>query len=130
MNHPPARGPRYRQLPLWRDAQRLLLEVELAVRAFARYHKYTLGSELRRQAMDVNRLVARAAQRLALRKQSGWWCAMLGAVANTPRHGTGENRRKRFLDKRQQLSNAELVPGWFAPAAANPAVLPLIPPCF
>ena len=62
MSHPAARGPRYRQLPLWRDAQRFLLEVELAVRAFPRYHKYTLGSDLRRQAMDVNRLVARAAQ--------------------------------------------------------------------
>ena len=58
MSHPAARGPRYRQLPLWRDAQRFLLEVELAVCAFPRYHKYTLGSDLRRQAMDVNRLVA------------------------------------------------------------------------
>ncbi len=46
MSHPAARGPRYRQLPLWRDAQRFLLEVELAVRAFPRYHKYTLGSDL------------------------------------------------------------------------------------
>lgn len=62
MNHPTARGPRYRQLPLWRDAQRFMLEVECAVRAFPRYHKYTLGTELRRQAMDVNRMVARAAQ--------------------------------------------------------------------
>jgi hypothetical protein len=62
MNSPYARGPRYRQLPLWRDAQRMLLEVEQAVRAFPRYHKYSLGTELRRQAMDVNRLVARAAQ--------------------------------------------------------------------
>ncbi|WOO31810.1 four helix bundle protein [Diaphorobacter limosus] len=62
MNHPSARGPRYRQLPLWRDAQRLLLQVELAVRDFARYHKYTLGSELRQQAMAICRLVARAAQ--------------------------------------------------------------------
>lgn len=40
----------------------MLLEVERAVRAFPRYHKYSLGTELRRQAMDVNRLVARAAQ--------------------------------------------------------------------
>ena len=62
MNHPTASGPRYRQLPLWRDAQRLLLEVELAVRGFARYHKYTLGTELRQQAMAICRLVARAAQ--------------------------------------------------------------------
>ena len=78
MSHPAARGPRYRQLPLWRDAQRFLLEVELAVRAFPRYHKYTLGSDLRRQAMDVNRLVARAAQqgdavrRVALLERLVW----------------------------------------------------------
>ena len=62
VNQPTARGPRYRQLPLWRDAQQLLLQVELAVRSFARWHKYTLGSELRQQAMAVCRLVARAAQ--------------------------------------------------------------------
>jgi len=57
-----AKGPRYRQLPLWRDASQFLLEVEQAVRRFPRYHKYTLGSELRRQAMQICRLVARAAQ--------------------------------------------------------------------
>ena len=44
MNHPTARGPRYRQLPLWRDAQRFMLEVECAVRAFPRDLQYTLGS--------------------------------------------------------------------------------------
>ena len=57
-----ARGPGYKQLPLWRDATRLLIEMEDAVRRFPRYHKYSLGSELRRQAMDLCRLVARAAQ--------------------------------------------------------------------
>lgn len=63
MAHPSRqRGPGYRSLPLWRDAQRLLLDVERVVRGFPRYHKYTLGSELRRQAMDISRLVARAAQ--------------------------------------------------------------------
>ncbi|NLY15370.1 MAG: four helix bundle protein [Gammaproteobacteria bacterium] len=55
-------GPRYQQLPLWRDSQHLLLEVEQAVRGFTRYHKYSLGVELRQQAMTVCRLVARAAQ--------------------------------------------------------------------
>ena len=34
--------------------------VEEAVRRFPRYHKYTLGSDLRRQAMQVCRLVNRA----------------------------------------------------------------------
>jgi hypothetical protein len=48
-------------LPIWRDANRLLLAIEQAVRVFPRYHKYTLGSELRRQAMQVCRLIMRAA---------------------------------------------------------------------
>ena len=70
--------PRYRQLPLWRDANRLLLEVEQAVRGFSRYHKYTLGAELRRLSLKVCRLVARAAQaegvrqRLRLVEQLAW----------------------------------------------------------
>ena len=58
-----------RQMPLWRDSQQLLLLVEQAVRDFPRYHKYTVGSELRRQAMRICRLLARAChdkeQRLA-----------------------------------------------------------------
>jgi hypothetical protein len=56
------KGPHYRNIPLWRDASRFLVEVEAAVRGFPRYHKYTLGSDLRRQAMALCRLVARAAQ--------------------------------------------------------------------
>ena len=52
---------RYLQhLPLWRDANALLLAIEQAVRYFPRYHKYTLGSDLRRQAMGVCRLILRA----------------------------------------------------------------------
>ena len=46
--------------PIWRDAQRLLVLVEEAVRRFPRYHKYTLGSDLRRQALHICRLVNRA----------------------------------------------------------------------
>lgn len=52
---------RYLQhLPLWRDANALLLAIEQAVRHFPRYHKYTLGTDLRRQAMGICRLVVRA----------------------------------------------------------------------
>ncbi len=50
-------------LPIWRDANRLLLAIEQAVRQFPRYHKYTLGTDLRRQAMQVCRLIRRAAER-------------------------------------------------------------------
>ena len=49
--------------PLWRDANRLLLTIEQTVRDFPRYHKYTLGTDLRRQAMTVCRLVRRASPR-------------------------------------------------------------------
>ena len=68
MTSPTHHGPRYRQLPLWRNATRLVLDVENAVRHFGktpsppRYHKYALGSDLRHQAMGVCHRVARAAQ--------------------------------------------------------------------
>jgi len=48
------------QLPIWRDANLLLLEVEKAVRHFPRYHKYSLGTDLRQQAMGICRLIIRA----------------------------------------------------------------------
>ncbi|MBL4760731.1 MAG: four helix bundle protein [Mariprofundaceae bacterium] len=53
-------NPKLKQMPLWRDANRLLLLIEDAVRGFPRYHKYTLGSDLRKQAMNIVRLIARA----------------------------------------------------------------------
>ncbi len=50
-------------LPIWRDANRLLVAIEQAVRRFPRYHKYALGTDLRRQAMAVCRLILRAADK-------------------------------------------------------------------
>lgn len=46
--------------PIARVAERLLKEVEETVRRFPRYHKYTFGSDLRREAMHVARLTHRA----------------------------------------------------------------------
>ncbi len=46
--------------PIVRLAERLLLEIELAVRAFPRYHKYAVGAELREQARNAARLTHRA----------------------------------------------------------------------
>lgn len=51
---------RRKEIPLWRDATRMLLEVEQSVRHFPRYHKYTLGSEMRRQAMKICQRVNRS----------------------------------------------------------------------
>jgi len=47
-------------LPIWRDANRLLVAIEQAVMQFSRYHKYTLGSDLRKQAMGICRVLVRA----------------------------------------------------------------------
>jgi len=44
----------FRHLPIWKDAMDLALHLENAVRRFARYHKYTLGSELRQTAQTGN----------------------------------------------------------------------------
>ncbi|WP_346839793.1 four helix bundle protein [Microbulbifer sp. SAOS-129_SWC] len=50
-----------RQLPeIAKKAERLLIDIEQAVRGFPRYHKYTLGTDLRNQAMAVLRLCHRA----------------------------------------------------------------------
>ncbi|MCI5163668.1 MAG: hypothetical protein D3917_16960 [Candidatus Electrothrix sp. AX5] len=51
---------RKERLPIWRDANRLLLELEQAVRQFSRYHKYTVGTDLRRQAMYICRMLVRS----------------------------------------------------------------------
>lgn len=50
----------YRHLPVWKAALDLAVLLEHAVRRFPRYHKYTLGSELRQTAQRLCRLVARA----------------------------------------------------------------------
>ena len=50
---------RFRHLPIWKTALELAVHLEQAVRRFPRYHKYTLGSELRQTAQRICRLVAR-----------------------------------------------------------------------
>ncbi len=50
----------YEAPPILRLVERLLVELEEAVRRFPRYHKYTLGSELRTQAMRIACLSHRA----------------------------------------------------------------------
>ena len=46
--------------PIVKAAERLMLEIEQAVRRFPRYHKYTHGTRLREQAMAIARLAHRA----------------------------------------------------------------------
>ncbi len=51
------------RLPIWRDANQLLVAIELAVRGFARYHKYTVGGELRNTCLRVCQAVHRGYSR-------------------------------------------------------------------
>ena len=46
--------------PVAKAAERLLVEIEQAVRGFARFHKYQTGADLRQQAREVTRLAYRA----------------------------------------------------------------------
>ena len=46
--------------PIVKQAERLLLEIEKAVRTFPRYHKYACGAELRAQALRVCKIAHRA----------------------------------------------------------------------
>jgi len=41
------------KFPIYRDATRLVVEIESAVKDFPRYHKYTLGSEMHTLAYDL-----------------------------------------------------------------------------
>ena len=43
--------PRSQRPAIWADAMRLAVEIEQAVRGFSRYHKYTLGVDLRRRVL-------------------------------------------------------------------------------
>ena len=45
---------RFQPPPIIKAAERLLDEIEKAVRQFPRYHRYAVGADLRRQAMTVN----------------------------------------------------------------------------
>jgi len=51
---------KFKRVPIWRDAMRLLIEVETVVKHFPRYHKYTLGTEIRQQAFKIVRLIQSA----------------------------------------------------------------------
>ena len=45
-------------LPIWCDANQLLVQVETAVRQFARYHKYSIDQDLRQQARRISRIIS------------------------------------------------------------------------
>lgn len=50
----------YEELPLYKQSLDFTIWVEKTVKNFPRYHKYTLGSELRNISREVTVLIARA----------------------------------------------------------------------
>ena len=51
---------RYAHLPIYKKALDVAVHFEKGVAGFSRYHKYTLGSELRNQSRAVVSAIARA----------------------------------------------------------------------
>jgi hypothetical protein len=64
--------------PIVKAAERLLLEIEQAVRRFQRYHKYTHGTKLREQAMQIAQLCHRAWRDQAQRPR--WTTDLIWAI--------------------------------------------------
>jgi len=53
----------YEGLPIYKAAADLVVRLDASVRRLSRYHKYAIGAEMRRAALDVALLVARANER-------------------------------------------------------------------
>ena len=54
---------RYEHLPLYKTAMELTVYIETVVRTFSRYHKYTLGTDLRQQSRASVTMIIRANSR-------------------------------------------------------------------
>jgi hypothetical protein len=54
---------RYEHLPIYKTAMDLAVYLEQVVRNFSRYHKYTLGSDLRQQSRELVTVIIRANSR-------------------------------------------------------------------
>jgi hypothetical protein len=50
---------RYEHLPLYKTAMELTVYIETVVRSFSRYHKYTLGTDLRQQSRALVTVIIR-----------------------------------------------------------------------
>ena len=54
---------RYEHLPIYKTAMDLTVYLEQVVRNFSRYHKYTIGSDLRQQSRELVTVIIRANSR-------------------------------------------------------------------
>jgi hypothetical protein len=68
----------YELPPILKLSQRLLLEIEQAVKRFAKYHRYTVGTKLRDQAWEVRAIAERAWRDKS--RQAQWVSDLVWAV--------------------------------------------------
>ena len=69
---------RFQLPPIVKAAERLLVDIENAVRSFPRYHRHQIGSNLREQAMTVYKIANRAWRDRAQQKR--WVVQLVWAV--------------------------------------------------
>jgi len=118
--------------PLLQSAERLLLAIEKAVRSFPRYHKYTLGTELRTAALKLAQLAQRAWRDVKGRAQ--WLDALVWAVDDLRQALRLGSQLKAFASfgQYEDLARAmaevgQQVGGWkkqMHPEGQNPAASP------
>ncbi len=64
---------RYEHLPIYKAAMDLTVYIETIVKNFSRYHKYTLGSDLRQQSRELVTVIIRANSRAEKRDSASTW---------------------------------------------------------
>jgi len=115
---------RYEHLPIYRAAYDIAVYIEKIVRQFARYHKYTLGSELRRRSLTVlegivraNNAANRAELLLGLRQE----VEAFKVVARLS-HDSGAFSTKKYLYLSEKLTEiAKQNEGWLKKAQPSRA---------
>jgi len=71
---------RFQPPPIIKAAERLLVDIENAVRRFDRYHKYSTGEDLRREAKEVMKLATRAWREREPARRGHWTGELVATV--------------------------------------------------
>ena len=118
--------PRSQRPAIWADAMRLAVEIEQAVRRFSRYHKYTLGADMRRQAAHICQLVGQAARFAHQRPRTLERLVMAVEALKTTIYLAKEVQAFASFAQFQRIVELAVLVGkqsggWFKQAAARPA---------
>ena len=113
---------RYEHLPIYREAYDLTVHVEQVVRNFSRYHKYTLGTDLRNRMraalekiVEANNATDRGERLRELRQQLEGLKVLCRLCHDSGAFGGG---MKSYLHIAERLTNlARQNEGWLKSAA-------------